>query len=194
MLLFYVALGLFRLRLKVSYLGNVLNAMEQGGAELKKILVLILMFLCPLVQAETIKFPLSAMQPTIKMGDSIRIDRNYYEKNSLVRGDIVVVDIEEGNKINPSTKKLEIVKRVVALEGDLVEVSGKSLLINSKPVVENYAIWKNGGKINFKSSLVPKGTVFILGDNRDDSRDSRMYDNPFIPLENIKGKVFIESD
>jgi signal peptidase I len=139
--------------------------------------------------AETIKFPSASMQPTIDVGDTIEIDRNYYEDKQVARGDVVVIDIGTENIRIPGKEVFEVVKRVVAIGGDTVQVKDQSLIVNGDIVEEDYAVWRNGGKMNFKEKTLPENTVFILGDNRDFSNDSRLYKNPFIPVENIKGKV-----
>lgn len=142
-----------------------------------------------IASAETIQLSSASMQPTINIGDIIVIDREYYSSKPVSRGDIVAIDIGSDNIQVPGQKGLEVIKRVVALGGDTIEVKGGSLIVNSKIVEEDYAVWRNGGKMKFEVQTIPENTVFILGDNRDFSNDSRIYQNPFISISNLRGKV-----
>jgi signal peptidase I len=114
------------------------------------------------------------------------------------RGDIVVVE-------TPENPQIPFVKRVVALGGDTVEVRDKLLYINGVPVEEpKQAVhgdprtlprgasepgipYSLGNRDNFGPIRVPSGNVFLMGDNRDFSRDSRFFGS--LPEQNIIGRA-----
>lgn len=91
----------------------------------------------------------------------------------------------------------DFIKRVVAVEGDIVEVKDKNVYVNGKPLENNRgvnidpAIYPRGGETrdNFGPYTVPKESVFAMGDNRDRSFDSRYWGS--VNLNEIKGKAFI---
>jgi signal peptidase I len=88
---------------------------------------------------------------------------------------------------------VHIIKRVVALGGESVEVRGARVYINGQPLDEPYARWAEGGKFdgNFGPRTVPADHVLLLGDNRDNSKDSRFWTEPFLDIKRIKGKAVV---
>ena len=101
------------------------------------------------------------------------------------RFDVVVFTLEE----NPDTN---YIKRVIALPGETIEVRGTTVYVNGKPQEDPEKVqWLEGGIANFGPVRVPEGHVFLMGDNRDHSRDSRFWDNPFLKVNRIKGKARI---
>ena len=133
---------------------------------------------------EAFKIPAGSMIPTLRVGDYILVTRTYYESNSPQRGEIVVFSRPE----DPDTN---LVKRIIGLPGDVVELRGTQLFINSEPYPEAYARYVYGGieQGSFGPVTVPGGHLFLLGDNRDNSRDSRFWSVPFLPIDRLKGKV-----
>lgn len=122
-----------------------------------------------------------SMMPTLKDRDHIIICKMCYNISKPHRFDIVVFH---------ATEKTDYIKRVIGLPGETVEYKNDVLYINGKPIKEPYLDQykkKTTGLLtyNFKTK-VPKGTVFVLGDNRRNSRDSR-YIGP-IPIDEIIGK------
>lgn len=110
------------------------------------------------------------------------------------RGDVVVFTRPD----DPSTpyeddSQIHIIKRVVGLPGESVEVRGAQVLINGEPLEEPYARWVHGGGFegDFGPQTVPEGHVLLLGDNRDESKDSRFWTVPFLDEERIKGRAVI---
>ena len=85
--------------------------------------------------------------------------------------------------------KFAIVKRVVAIAGDTVELRKKALKVNEKIVNEPYAVYKNEGIKDFGPVTVPDGSLFVLGDNRDQSRDSRWWPASFLEVSRLTGRV-----
>ena len=105
------------------------------------------------------------------------------------RGDVVVLTppISSGKK--------DFIKRVIALGGETVEVKDKTVFINGRILNEPYKYCSKtdirpGERDNLPPFTIPEGSLFVMGDNRDKSYDSRMF-GP-VPIENIRGKaVFI---
>jgi len=148
---------------------------------------------------EPFKIPSGSMIPTLEISDYIVVNklsfglRLQFITNSLYlwdaprRGDVVVFTrADDPNQDN-------FIKRVVGVPGETVEVRGPKLYINGKPLYEPYARWVDGGRSegNFGPKVVPEGTVFLLGDNRDQSKDARYWEETFLKVERIKGRAFL---
>jgi signal peptidase I len=123
-----------------------------------------------------------SMFPTLHSNDKLVIERLSYRITSTKRNDIIVIryhaDIRE-----------RIIKRVIAVSGDSVKISDNILYINGETINEYY---KNVGFTrDFDEAQVPSDAVFVLGDNRNFSRDSRSSDIGFVKLNLIEGKAVI---
>ncbi len=140
------------------------------------------------------------MIPTLLIGDHILVNKFIYgtpvpfsDKKILVieqpeRGDIVVFQYPED--INK-----DFIKRVIGVGGDIVEERNKVLFVNGKPVTEPYiqhtdnSINSMEPRDNFGPYLVPGGKLFVMGDNRDQSYDSRYWG--YVDLKLVRGKAMI---
>ena len=165
---------------------------------------------------EPFKIPSGSMKPTLQIGDYILVLKFWYglrmpfvtdsvvEWNEPERGDVVVFTRPNDPRSPEDDSSIHIIKRVVALPGDTVEVTAGSslgggrgsqgqLLINGQPVTEPYARWVEGGvpEGRFGPKTVPPGHVLLLGDNRDQSKDSRFWTEPFLDMRRIKGKAVL---
>ncbi|MEG0771904.1 signal peptidase I [Clostridium sp.] len=139
---------------------------------------IILAFLINKFMFFNVSVPTESMYPTIKPGDKIFVLRNY-KPSSLKRGDILVFHSEEANE--------DLIKRLVGLPNEKVEVkSDGSVLINGEKLDEPYVKYKSDKVGTF---LVPEGHYLFLGDNRSNSVDSRYWENPYIPYDEIMGKA-----
>lgn len=107
-----------------------------------------------------------SMEPTYQNNDLLLCKRN---PKMIAKNDIVVID---GKGI---TNEGLIIKRVVALEGDTVKVHKGRVYVNDKKIEEPYADLTGGDIVEVKKLTVPKGHVYVLGDNRDVSMDSRFF-------------------
>ena len=146
------------------------------------------------------KIPSGSMKDTLKIGDHIFVNKLAYGfrlpfmENTLFnyslpsREDIVVFTLPE-----PDDPSIDIIKRVIGLPGDTVEVRGTDLYINGEKYLddERYAVWREGGIKNFGPVEIPEDHIFLLGDNRDKSRDARYWENPFLHKSRIVGEAFI---
>lgn len=162
-------------------------------------LVLALVIRAYVVQA--FKIPSGSMIPTLLIGDHILVNKFIYgteipftDKRILIlrkpeKGDIIVFKYPE----NP---KKDFIKRVIATEGDVIEERNKIVYINGKATVEPYTQHYDGSlkfgadpRDNFGPLIVPKDKFFVMGDNRDQSYDSRYWG--FVDLKSIRGKALI---
>ncbi len=144
------------------------------------------------------KIPSSSMEDTLKIGDHIFANKLSYgfrlpfmeytvlDYDFPERGEVIIFTLSE----NPS---IDIIKRVIGLPGDQIELKGRTLFINGEPYEKDreYTIWKEGGVKDFGPVVVPEDHVFLLGDNRDHSRDSRFWDDPFLDRKRIVGRAFV---
>jgi signal peptidase I len=156
---------------------------------------------------EPFHIPSASMVPTLLISDHILISKLSYGlrlsglRQTLVtwrapeRGHVVVFFREDDPTTPEDESSNHYVKRVIAVAGDTVSVDSvaQAVLVNGKKIDEPYARWTLGGVLegNFAQVTVPEGKVFLLGDNRDNSRDSRFWSDPFVDVKDIKGKAFI---
>ncbi len=141
------------------------------------------------IASETLKFSAykmstGSMEPTLSIGDYLIIDSKYFKKSELQRGDLVIIQY-------PKDPTKDFIKRVIALEGEKIEIKNKQVYINDAAIPESYKVHKDINvdeaiRDNFGPALVSSDHCFVLGDNRDNSMDSRFWG--FLPLCNIKGK------
>ena len=100
---------------------------------------------------------------------------------SINRGDIIVFWLEEENKI--------LIKRVVGIAGDKIEICDDKVYINGNPEAGVYFKGKTKiGDNDLKIFTIPADSLFVLGDNRENSKDSRSYNNPYISIKDVMGK------
>src|SRR5919199_5532747 len=138
-------------------------------------------FVRPFV-VEAFYIPTESMVPTLEVGDRVFVNKFVYRFREPERGDIVVFRSVEGDEE-------DLIKRVVAGPGGEVTVEGGRLLVDGEPQSEpflNRAFPPD--ESSYGPTRVPEGEVFVMGDNRANSRDSRFF-GP-VPLENIEGEAF----
>ena len=120
-----------------------------------------------------------SMQPNLYRGDQMLTEKISYRFHPPRRGDVVVVD-------RPGNQKT-LVKRVIAVAGETIEVRGGHAWVNGQPVDEPW-IEQFGGP-GYRPEVVPEDHVFILGDNRAVSHDSRAI-GP-VPVDSVRGHVVL---
>ena len=131
---------------------------------------------------EPVRVRSDSMAPALSPGAMLLIDKVTFHNRDPHRGEIVVtVDPRNGGSI---------IKRVVAVGGDSVGIEDGLLVVNGLPVVESYVDNDNMDGYYFGPDAVPPGHVFLLGDNRDTSEDSRAF-GP-IEVDDIDGKVLVK--
>lgn len=135
---------------------------------------------------ETFTVPSASMTPTLQPGDRIAVEKFSYLLGTPHRGDVIVFRSGPGWDDVPSEKFF--VKRVVGVAGDAVkccDTHGR-VLVNGSAQHEDYVV--TGTKpVPFKTVVVPDGKLFVMGDNRDDSYDSR-YRGP-VSADQVVGRA-----
>lgn len=138
--------------------------------------------------------PSESMEPTLKIGDRVLVDKFSYRVSSIDRGDIVVFDRPEGEV---STDVSFLIKRVIGVGGDEIVIRDGSVFVNGTQLQEPYlpkGVTTSGANTPNPCApsapcVIPKGEVWVMGDNRNVSRDSR-YFGP-IPESSIVGRAFV---
>jgi len=152
---------------------------------------------------QAFKIPSGSMIPTLLIGDHILVNKLAYgirvpfvedyaiRYRAPQRGDVVVF-------IFPEDHSKDFIKRVIAVGGETVEIRGKKVFVNGKPIDDPHAHFE-GSEIPGAASLanqdeygpktVPENHVFVMGDNRDRSHDSRFWG--FVNIDDIRGKAFL---
>ena len=163
-------------------------------------LILAMLIRAYIIQA--FKIPSGSMTPTLLIGDHILVNKFLYGTKipfsgkrvfmfkKPERGDIIVFKYPE----NPSK---DFIKRVVAAEGDVIESKNKIIHVNGSKVNEPYARHTDSSmrpmgiepRDNFGPVIVPKNKYFVMGDNRDQSYDSRYWG--YVDIKDVKGKALI---
>lgn len=180
---------------------------QEAVAFTKTIVVILgLAFLIRVQIVEPFKIPSGSMIPTLQIGDYILVLKFWYglripfvskpviEWNAPSRGEVVVFTRPDDPATpNEDDSAIHIIKRVVGLPGETVEVRGAQVFINGKLLKEPYARWAEGGSPegNFGPKTIPEGHVLLLGDNRDHSKDSRFWTVPYLDIHRIKGRAVI---
>ena len=172
--------------------------LEWGAVILGALLVA---FLIKTFLMQAYYIPSSSMTPTLQVGDRVLVNKLSYEVGDVGRGDLVVF----GRPATETTGKTDLIKRVIGLEGELIEIiEGRIYITQSESssrqlLVEPYlasTTYTRGfdntdlcEKATENSCLIPDNHVFVLGDNRDGSRDSRFF-GP-IDENTVVGRAFI---
>ena len=133
------------------------------------------------VTNSTVRVDGPSMLPTLLDEDRLLVTRGY---DAAVRGDIVVIEPPSHPLISQDDT---LIKRVVARGGDRIELKNGLVYVNGAPEPTSYDVIQEDPRANLAAYSVPDGYVFVLGDNRPDSLDSRSF-GP-IPLVNVRGKV-----
>ncbi len=129
--------------------------------------------------AEPFAIPSESMEPTLRPGDHVLVEKLSYRFDSPRRGDLVVFKTPGGGTLS--------VKRIVGLAGDRVAIEDGVLTIDGQPQDEPYVDLRRMDSVYFGPIVVPRGEVFVLGDNRSDSTDSRDYGA--VPRPSLIGRV-----
>jgi signal peptidase I len=119
-----------------------------------------------------------SMEPNLWAGEKVLIGKVEYYFSKPKRGDIVIVRFPDRNE--------DIIKRVIATEGERISVSGGSVFINGVKLVEPYT--QAPADRDSTELTVPPGMIFVMGDNRNNSHDSR--DVGPIPLTDVLGRAY----
>ncbi|MDQ4106643.1 MAG: signal peptidase I [Actinomycetota bacterium] len=163
------------------------SAKKGGGGFLEFLIILVVAFALvfgfvrPFV-VEAFWIPSESMVPTLEVGDRVLVNKFIYRFTEPDRGDIVVFESVDGDGT-------DLIKRVIALPGDTVAVRDGTLFVNGEPQREPYLNRALPDSSFYAPTEVPEGHVFVMGDNRTNSADSRVF-GP-LPKENIAGEAFL---
>jgi signal peptidase I len=151
---------------------------------------------------QAFKIPSGSMLPTLQIGDHLLVTKFIYgvrlpitatvlfARPGPARGDVVVFRY-------PRDPSLDYIKRVMGIGGDTIEIRDKQVLVNGQKIADPHAHFTSreimsgaeGPRDNFGPVKVPEGKIFVMGDNRDNSYDSRFWG--FVDLPEVLGKAWI---
>lgn len=151
---------------------------------------------------QAFKIPSGSMKPTLQIGDHILVNKFSYGIKIPYIGKVIfpVGDPQHGDIVVfkfPVDPRKDFIKRVIGAGGDVVEILDKTVYVNGKPLNHDVGVYTDPRTIagslkprdNFGPITVPKGALFVMGDNRDESFDSRFWG--FVPVRDVSGKAFI---
>jgi len=159
------------------------------------IAVLIALFIRAFV-VQAFKIPSSSMEPTLLVGDHLLVNKfiygiripytdiKFFQYRKPQRGDIIVF-------IFPKDRKKDFIKRVIATEGEKVVIIRNKIYINDKLIDDPWGHFTMPRSTieDYGPVKVPEDSLFVMGDNRDNSQDSRFWG--FVKLNEVKGKALI---
>jgi signal peptidase I len=126
--------------------------------------------------------PTSSMETTVMAGDRILVNRLSYVFSEPKRGDIVTF-------VYPDDGKTLYLKRIMGLPGETIEGKDGIIYIDGEPLKQDYT--EEVSEDDFGPYTVPEGAYFMMGDNRNDSWDSRYWEHKFVELQDIIGKAAV---
>ena len=135
--------------------------------------------------------PSASMEPTLEKGDRVLVNKLSYDLHDINRGDIVVFELPP-DKVGPDGIK-DLIKRVIGLPGETIESRDGVVYIDGKRLEEPYlpdGVTTDNPAI--EKQVVPEGHIFVLGDNRDNSADSRFANRGPIPIADVIGRAFVQ--
>jgi len=181
--------------------GSQKKALVREYVEAILIAVLLALFLRTFI-VQAFKIPSGSMLPTLKVGDHLLVNKFSYGLKVPFTGSVLVPwnVPERGDVIVfrfPKDRSLDYIKRVIGVPGDTVTIRDKRVFINGEAVDDPHAHFTSSVVLdgrasprdNFGPVTVPKGTVCVMGDNRDNSYDGRFWG--FVDQRDIRGKAFI---
>jgi signal peptidase I len=195
--------------------------MMRKGSLLRElpILVILALLVSLLIKSFLVQFfyiPSGSMENTLQIKDRVAVNRIPFIGNNVSRGDVIVfrdpagwlpeADSDSGNRVTkaireglvivgvvPNPAKQYLVKRVIGVAGDKVVAKDEVLTINGKPTNEPYIFSGNTPSDTDFNITVPEGKVWVMGDHRGASADSRFHqddvNNGMVPVEKITGRV-----
>jgi len=148
------------------------------------------------------KIPSRSMVPALQVGDHLLVNKFIYGiKIPVIRKLLIgVTDPKRGDIIvfiYPNDRTKDYIKRVIGVGGDKIEIRNKDILINDRPYKDAFGIYSDHviypavmqSRDNFGPVVVPQGSLFVMGDNRDESADSRFWG--FVDLKDVEGKALL---
>ena len=171
-------------------------------AEAAAIAIILALFIRTFV-VQAFKIPSGSMEPTLLVGDHILVNKFIYGvKIPFIRETLIPIKKQPQRDdvivfIYPRDTSKDYIKRVIGLPGDHIEINDQKIYINGKLYEDTHGVYTEHGKglsqpllkSRHQPIVVPDSHLFVMGDNRDHSSDSRVWG--FVPLKSVKGKAFI---
>jgi signal peptidase I len=136
---------------------------------------------------QAFQIPSKSMAPSILKGDHIMVEKWFSKREGIHRGDIIIFPF-------PKDETRSFIKRVVGLPGETLEIKKQTVFINGQALDESYAFHSDPVRSeplvprdDLDQIIIPEGMLFVLGDNRENSQDSRYFG--FIEVSKVMGKV-----
>ena len=123
-----------------------------------------------------------SMRPTLQHAQRLVVNKFIYKFRAPEKGEVLIFRY-------PKDPSRDFIKRVIAVPGDTIELKDGNVFVNDELQVENYILSKARG--DYPKSVIPEGHIFVMGDNRNNSEDSRFPDVGFVPYDLIKGKAML---
>lgn len=123
-----------------------------------------------------------SMRPTLQSRERLVVNKFVYRFRAPERGEVLVFRY-------PKDPSRDFIKRVIAVPGDTIEIKDGRVFVNQQLMNEPYILSKTRG--DYPLATVPAGHIFVMGDNRNNSEDSRFADVGFVPYELVKGKAVL---
>jgi signal peptidase I len=152
---------------------------------------------------QAFKIPTGSMEPNLLIGDHLLVNKFVFGPGSFERAILPTRDIRRGDVVvfkYPEDTERDFIKRVIGLPGETLELKGRRIYINGTPIDEAYAHYlprPTGDGVHestpddvreaYGPVVVPPGAYFVMGDNRDNSQDSRYWG--FLPRDLVKGRA-----
>ena len=121
-----------------------------------------------------------SMRPTLQHEERLVVNKFIYLVRSPEKGEVVIFRY-------PRDPSRDFIKRVIATAGDTIEIKDNRVYVNDQLLIEDYILEKT--YTEYPKVTIPDGTIFVMGDNRNNSEDSRFSDVGFVPLNLVKGKA-----
>ena len=147
---------------------------------LETIILSVVLFLGINLISARIRVESISMQPTLYAGNFVLVNKVAYKLGSPERGEVVVF------RYPPDPEQVPYIKRIIGLPGDKVSIYDEKVYVNDQLLVEPYiaSSTRQGGEWT-----VPSDSLFVMGDNRNNSSDSRSWG--MVPMENVIGKALV---
>ena len=124
-----------------------------------------------------------SMEPTLKVGNKVLVNGLAYTFEEPKRGDVILFEFE--------SLQLIFTKRIIGLPGEKISFQKGEVYINDELLQEDY-LEKDVDTLSIQSFVIPENCYFVMGDNREESLDSRFWREPYVAKESIMGKVFLQ--
>lgn len=178
--------------------GTRQKSLTREYTEVLVIAVLLALFIRVFV-VQAFKIPSGSMEPTLLVGDHILVNKFVYGIRVPIANN-VIVPVKSPKQFDiivfqyPRDRSVDYIKRVIGLPLEKIQIVDKKIYVNDKLLKEPYGYYSDprivpGPRDNFGPVVVPANHYFVMGDNRDNSSDSRFWG--FVPSRDLVGEAFV---